>query len=152
MEVKMDITFAISSSIVLHAVLNSLFNFPFNSLRKAHNSQQAELAKVFYVCVNSYLSLIIFTRNNYLLYLTYENRNNIFRNIPHNIIVHAHIVMNQAISHTSHLPPRNTLPSIFHISGNLLSSFSNDGKTACDGSLQSLISQEICEFHFISYN
>ena len=25
---------------------NSLFNFPFNSLRKAHNSQQAELAKV----------------------------------------------------------------------------------------------------------
>ena len=38
MEVKMDITFAISSSIVLHAV--------FNSLRKAHNSQQAELAKV----------------------------------------------------------------------------------------------------------
>jgi hypothetical protein len=46
MEVKTDITFAISSSIVLHAVLNSLFNFPFNSLRKAHNSQQAELAKV----------------------------------------------------------------------------------------------------------
>ena len=46
MEVKMDITFAISSSIVLHAVFNSLFNFPFNSLRKAHNSQQAELAKV----------------------------------------------------------------------------------------------------------
>ena len=46
MEVKMDITFAISSRIVLHAVLNSLFNFPFNSLRKAHNSKQAELAKV----------------------------------------------------------------------------------------------------------
>jgi hypothetical protein len=46
MEVKTDITFAISSSIVLHAVFNSLFNFPFNSLRKAHNSQQAELAKV----------------------------------------------------------------------------------------------------------
>ena len=46
MEVKMDITFAISSSIVLHAVLYSLFNFSFNSLRKAHNSQQAELAKV----------------------------------------------------------------------------------------------------------
>ena len=47
MEVKMDITFAISSSIVLHAVLNSLFNSPpFNSLRKAHRSQQAELAKV----------------------------------------------------------------------------------------------------------
>ena len=42
MEVKVDITFAISSSIVLHPVLNSLFN----SLRKAHNSQQAELAKV----------------------------------------------------------------------------------------------------------
>ena len=41
MEVKMDITFAISSSIVLHAVLYSLFNFSFNSLRKAHNSQQA---------------------------------------------------------------------------------------------------------------
>ena len=37
MEVKMDITFAISSSIVLHAVLY---------LRKAHNSQQAELAKL----------------------------------------------------------------------------------------------------------
>ena len=46
MEVKMDITFAISSRIVLHAVLYSLFNFPFNSLRKAHNSKQAELAKV----------------------------------------------------------------------------------------------------------
>ena len=46
MEVKMDITFAISSSIVLHAVLNSLFSSPFNSLRKAYNSQQAELAKV----------------------------------------------------------------------------------------------------------
>ena len=46
MEVKMEITFTISSSIVLHAVFNSLFNFPFNSLRKAHNSQQAELAKV----------------------------------------------------------------------------------------------------------
>ena len=49
MEVKTDITFAISSSIVLHAVLNSLFNFPFNSLRKAHNSQQAELAKVEFI-------------------------------------------------------------------------------------------------------
>ena len=44
MEVKMDITFVISSSIVLHAVHNS----PFNSLRKAHNSQQAELAKIEY--------------------------------------------------------------------------------------------------------
>ena len=43
-KLKRNITFAISSSIVLHAVLNSLFNFPFNSLRKAHNSQQAELA------------------------------------------------------------------------------------------------------------
>ena len=42
MEVKMDITFTISSSIVLYAVLNSLFNFPFISLRKAHNSRQAE--------------------------------------------------------------------------------------------------------------
>jgi len=55
MEVKMDITFTISSSIVLHAVHNFPFNslrkahnFPFNSLRKAHNSQQAELAKVEY--------------------------------------------------------------------------------------------------------
>ena len=52
MEVKMDITFAISSSIVLHAVLYSLFNFSFNSLRKAHNSQQAELAKVELLTLN----------------------------------------------------------------------------------------------------
>ena len=43
MEVKTDITFAISSSIVLHAV----HNFNFNFLRiYSHNSQQAELAKV----------------------------------------------------------------------------------------------------------
>ena len=34
MEVKTDITFAISSSIVLHAVLNSLFNFPLTPCAK----------------------------------------------------------------------------------------------------------------------
>ena len=45
-KLKWTLPVAISSSIVLHVVLYSLFNSPFNSLRKAHNSQQAELAKV----------------------------------------------------------------------------------------------------------
>ncbi len=49
MEVKTDITFAISSSIVLHAVLNSLFNFPLTPCAKRITPSKQSLRKLNYL-------------------------------------------------------------------------------------------------------
>ena len=61
-----------------------------------------------------------FTRIYYLLYLFYESWYNILRHIPYYIIIHAHIIVNQTVSHACHLSPGNTLPRILHICRNLL--------------------------------
>lgn len=109
-----------------------------------------------YGCVRSWILLLhIFIRlvgSNDFVDLGGESGDDVLRNVPYNIVVDSHVVVDQFVAHASHFAPGNTPPRVFHVGRYFLGSLSDDSQASSHCTLERFVTKELLHLHVVGDN